>query len=73
MSMRLLIECARARPDDGAIRRAAAAVDDWTGSSNKPIATAWGRCCAGASSDAPMWFRLPFSAACATAPRRRRE
>ena len=27
--MRLLIECARARPDDGAIRRAAAAVDDW--------------------------------------------
>lgn len=29
MSMRLLIECARARPDDGAIRRAAAAVDDW--------------------------------------------
>ena len=29
MSMRLLIECARARPDDGAIRRGAAAVDDW--------------------------------------------
>jgi hypothetical protein len=29
MSMRLLIECARARPDDTAIRRAAAAVDDW--------------------------------------------
>jgi hypothetical protein len=29
MSMRLLVECARARPDDAAIRRAAAAVDDW--------------------------------------------